>query len=147
MAPGGISSALRPGRYENNFPLGPLGARRAGAVLVETAGRSCIFVDQFCFGYPRILKFLALTAIILGPCLPNLGRTGAGFLFIWIFMWLDNWLATIFMLNSMIWVVFGWIILDEALMEKSIDKRNNKRLNRVPFVGAEPTKILLFFFY
>ena len=35
------------------------------------------------------------------------------------------------MLNSMIWVVFGWIILDEALMEKSIDKRNTKRLNRI----------------
>jgi len=61
----------------------------------------------------------------------GLANICAGFLFIWIFMWLDNWLATIFMLNSMIWVIFGWIILDEALMEKSIDKRNTKRLNRI----------------
>ena len=54
----------------------------------------------------------------------------AGFIFIYIFMWLDNWLATIFMLNSMIWVIFGWIIFDESLMEKLNDKRNTKRLNR-----------------
>ena len=54
----------------------------------------------------------------------------AGFIFIYIFMWLDNWLATVFMLNSMIWVIFGWIILDESLMEKLNDKRNTKRLNR-----------------
>ena len=54
----------------------------------------------------------------------------AGFIFIYIFMWLDNWLATVFMLNSMIWVIFGWIILDESLMERLNDKRNTKRLNR-----------------
>ena len=54
----------------------------------------------------------------------------AGFIFIYIFMWLDNWLATVFMLNSMIWVIFGWIIFDESLMEKLNDKRNTKRLNR-----------------
>ncbi len=54
----------------------------------------------------------------------------AGFIFIYIFMWLDNWLATVFMLNSMIWVIFGWVILDESLMERLNDKRNTKRLNR-----------------
>lgn len=54
----------------------------------------------------------------------------AGFIFIYIFMWLDNWLATVFMLNSMIWVIFGWIIFDESLMERLNDKRNTKRLNR-----------------
>ena len=54
----------------------------------------------------------------------------AGFIFIYIFMWLDNWLATVFMLNSMIWVIFGWILVDESLMERLNDKRNTKRLNR-----------------
>jgi len=54
----------------------------------------------------------------------------AGFIFIYIFMWLDNWLATVFMLNSIIWVIFGWILFDESLMEKLNDKRNTKKLNR-----------------
>ncbi len=54
----------------------------------------------------------------------------AGFLFIYIFMWLDNWLATIFMLTSMVWVIFGWVLFDDATMEKLNDTRNNKRHNR-----------------
>ena len=54
----------------------------------------------------------------------------AGFIFIYIFMWINDWLATVFMLNSMIWVIIGWILLDESLMERLNDKRNTKRLNR-----------------
>ena len=54
----------------------------------------------------------------------------AGFIFIYIFMWLDNWLATVYVICSMVWVIFGWIIFDESLMEKLNDKRNTKRLNR-----------------
>ena len=60
----------------------------------------------------------------------GLANMVAGFLFIWIFMWLDNWLAMVFMVNSMIWVIFGWIIFDEAVMEKTNDKRIAKRFNR-----------------
>ena len=54
----------------------------------------------------------------------------AGFIFIYIFMWLDNWLATVYVICSMVWVIFGWIIFDESLMEKLNDKRNAKKLNR-----------------
>ena len=53
----------------------------------------------------------------------------AGFILIYIFMWLDNWLATVYVICSMVWVIFGWIIFDESLMERLNDKRNTKRLN------------------
>ncbi len=54
----------------------------------------------------------------------------AGFIFIYIFMWINDWLATVFMLNSMLWVIIGWVLLDESLMERLNDKRNTKKLNR-----------------